>query len=230
MSNTDENEKIPIEPTCIFGTVNESSKRYDMYEILGEKLLDYRLTNITCFSKSNKSIYGIQFTYRNINDCKETTFIDVKSNEPDLIKQEMALNNEDIISLNSWITNDDINLIGFEITTNKKRSYKFGYGNDEEYYKVPDFEDLDNILIGFGCYADERDGITGLYGYFINRKKYISIIYEGIFSFRIALKNLQFKEKTEKNLAKMNEKNKILYKICLLPDNEFFSIIKYSID
>ena len=230
MSNSDANEKIPIEPTCILGTVQEASKRYDMYEILGEKLLDYRLTKITCFSKSNKSIYGIQFTYRNINDCKETTFIDVKSNEPDLIKQEMDLNNENIVTLNTWITNDNIKLIGFEVTTNKKRIYKFGYGKDEEYYKVPDFENLDNVLVGFGCYADEKDGVTGLYGYFINKKKYITIIYSGILSFRIKLKDPVFKEKTEKSLAKMSEKNKILYKICHLPDNQFFSIIKYSID
>ena len=80
---------ISLEPTCIYGTVSES-KNYDMKDILGDKLLDHRLSKIKCFLKSNTSIYGIQFTYRNINDCKETTFIDVKSNEKDLIEQEMA--------------------------------------------------------------------------------------------------------------------------------------------
>ena len=215
--------------TCNYGTVEESSKYYDMKEILGEKLIDYRLTKIKCFLKSNTSIYGIQFTYRNINDCKETTFIDVKSNEKDLIEQDMDLNNEEIKDLRIWL-NDEIYLIGFEVETNKGRIQKFGYGNNEQLIKIPDFEEENRVVIGFGCCADEKKGVTSLYGYYINKKQYISICYGGIFSLRIKLRDPEFYKKVEKNLNKMTEKNKILFKICQLPDNQFFNIIKYTID
>ena len=222
-------KEISIEPTCIYGTVEGESKMYDMYEILKEKILEYRITKIKCFLKSNTSIYGIQFVYRNINDCKETTFIDVKSKENDLIEQEMDLNNEEIKDLRVWL-NQDIKLIGFEVTTNKNRSQKFGYGGDDELIKIPDFEDKDKVIVGFGCYANDQSGVTGLYGFYETRKQYISVIYSGIFSLRIKIKDPKFQEKTEKKLEKMNEKNKILYRICKLPDNQFFNIIKYSID
>ena len=219
---------ISLEPTCIYGTVSES-KNYDMKDILGDKLLDHRLSKIKCFLKSNTSIYGIQFTYRNINDCKETTFINVKSNEKDLIEQEMDLNNEEIKDLRIWL-NDDINLIGFEVVTSKGRVQKFGYGNEEQLIKISDFEEEKRVIVGFGCYADEKNGVTAIYGYYISKKQYISVCYGGIFSLRIKLKDPEFKEKIDKKLDSMNEKNKILYKICQLPDNQFFNIIKYSID
>ena len=221
-------ESIAVEPTCIYGTVEGDSERFDMFEQLKDKLLDYRITKIRCFLKSNTSIYGIQFIYRNINDCTETTFIDVKSNQNDLIEQEMSLNNEEIKDLRVWL-NQDIKLIGFEVITNK-RTQKFGYGNEEQLIKISDFENLDKIIVGFGCYADQTNGVTGLYGFYISKKQYTSIIYSGIFSLRIKLKDPKFKEKTEKKLQKMNEKNNILYKICQFPDNQFFNIIKYSID
>lgn len=217
-----------IEPTCIYGTVAESTN-YDMKDILGEKLIDYRLTKIKCFLKSNTSIYRIQFTYRNTNDDKETTFIDVKSNEKDLIEQEMDLNNEEIINMRVWL-NDEINLIGFEVETKKGRIQKFGYGNDDQLIKISDFEEEKRFIVGFGCYADEKNGVTAIYAYYINKKQYISIFYDGIFSLRIKLKDPKFKEKKEKELNKMNEKNKILYRISQLPDNQFFNIIKYIFD
>ena len=225
---SEEEKTISLEPTCIYGTVAESTN-YDMKDILGSKLLDHRLTKIKCFLKSNTSIYGIQFTYRNINDCKETTFIDVKSNEKDLIEQEMDLNNEEIKDLRVWL-NDDINLIGFEVVTSKGRIQKFGYGNEEQLIKISDFEEESRVIVGFGCYADEKSGVTAIYAYYISKKQYISVCYGGIFSLRISLKDPKYKEKMDQKLDKMSEKNKILYKICQLPDNQFFNIIKYSIE
>ena len=101
-----EREKdIELITTCNYGTVQESTW-YDMKDILGDSLLDQRILKIRCFVKPNKSIYGIQFIYRNIYNCKETTFIDVKSNENDLLEQEMNFNNEDIKDLRVWLDGD----------------------------------------------------------------------------------------------------------------------------
>lgn len=221
-----EEKLMEVEPTCIYGTVQESIM-YDMKDILKEKLLDYRLTKITCMIKSKSSIYGIKFTYRNILNCEEKDIIEVKSKESDLIVQEMELNNEEIIDLRVW--EKDVKLIGFEVTTNKKRVQKFGYGTDEDLIIIDDFKDHDQIIVGFGCYADDKDGVTALYAYYTNKKKYISTIYSGIFALKIKLKDPDFKKKIEEKVIKMSEKNKILYRVCNLPDNQFFSVIKYSI-
>ena len=224
-----EREKdIELITTCNYGTVQES-RWYDMKDIVGDSLLDHRILKIRCFVKPNKSIYGIQFIYRNIYNCKETTFIDVKSNENDLLEQEMNFNNEDIKDLRVWL-DGDVKLIGFEVTTNKNRVKKFGYGNDEQLITISDFKEGDKIIVGFGCCADNKDGITSLYGYYVSRKKYIGVIYNGLLSLKIKIKDTQYKEKIEKKLKKMDEKNKILYRVAGLPDNQFFNIIKYSID
>lgn len=220
--------EIEIIPTCNYGSVAESTY-YDMKDILGDKILENRIIKIRCFLKPNKSIYGIQFIYRNIYDYKETTFIDVKSEEKDLLEQEMDFNNENIKDLRFWI-DQDTKLTGFEVTTNKNHVKKFGYGNDDQLIIVPDFEDGKKIVVGFGCCADNKEGITSLYAYYVRKNQYIAVIYSGLLSLKIKLKDPKYKEQIEKKLEKMDEKNKIAFLVALLPDNQFFNIIKYSIE
>ena len=224
----DNEAKISVMLTCAYGEI-EDYNNYDLFDILGSNLLDYKLTKIKCQLKSNTSIYGIQLTYKNINDGKETTLIDIKSDEKDLIEQEMDLKDEEIKDLRVWL-NENICLIGFEVTTNKNRIQKFGYGNDEELRVIKDFKNMDKIIVGFGFYANinEKKGITAIYAYFIDKHAYISYIFDGLLTLRTKVKQTIFKEKIKKKLTKMNEKNNILFKICQLPDNQFFNIIKYS--
>ena len=225
---TDKREKISLKITCVYGTISYSNNTtYDLYDILGKNLLDYKLTKIKCQLKSNKCIYGLQLIYRNKNDGKESTLIDIKSNEQDLIEQEMDLNGEEIKDLRVWI-DENTDLIGFEVIT-AKRSKKFGYGNDEQLTKIKDFEKLDKIIVGFGFYADEKNGIRSIYAYYISRNEFISYIYDGFFALRNKIKNEDFNKKIKNKLTNMSDRNNILYKICRLPDNQFFNIIKYSI-
>ena len=114
-------QSIGVMSTCNFGTVEEFSKYYDMKDEVGKSILDYRLTKIKCQLKSNDSIYGIQFYYRNINTGKEVALINVKAKETDLIEQEMAFGVEELVDFRTWLS-DDNKLIGFEVTTNKGRS------------------------------------------------------------------------------------------------------------
>ena len=160
---------IKIETTCAYGTIQDFSTRYDIFEILGNELLHNRLTKIKCFLKSN-SIYGLQFTYKNKIDAKET-IIDLNSKEKDLIEKEMDINDdEEIIDFNVWL-DYDIKLIGFEITTSKNRKQKFGYGNDYELIRAAEFENRDKIILGFAIFADKTDGVTDIMAYYINKKK-----------------------------------------------------------
>ena len=136
---------------------------FDVKDILGSKLFDYRIKKIKCQLKKDTSIYGIQLFYENINDGSIKTVIDIKSNEKDLIDQEFELDNEVITVMNVWL-NDDISLIGFEITTDKGRIFKFGYGNDHQLVKSSYFKENQNIIVGFGFYFDGESGITAIYG------------------------------------------------------------------
>ena len=221
------NSQLGVKTTCKFGTEFEFTQSYDMVEEVGKKILDYRLVKIKCQLKSNESIHGIQFIYRNINTSQESTLINIKTKKKDLIEQEMEFKMEDIIDLRVWLSSD-YKLIGFEVTTSKGRSQKFGYGNDEQLILCRDFEKKDNTIVGFGVGADDKSGITYLFAYYINKISYAVYLYSGVISLRIKIKDEDFKKKVEsKLLPVMNEKNKILYRVCALPDNQFFNIIKY---
>ena len=230
MSN-EQNILSGIKTTCNFGSVEENTKFYDMKEEVGKKILDYRLVKIKCQLKSNESIKGIQFIYRNINTSKECTLINVKPKKTDLdlVEQEMEFKMEDIIDLRTWLSTD-YKLIGFEVITSKGRTYKFGYGNDEQLIKCQDFDKKDNTIVGFGVGADDKNGVTSIFGYYLKKKTYAFYLYSGVISLRIKIKDEEFRKKTEsKLLPSMNEQNKILYRVCAMPDNQFFNIIKYAL-
>ena len=140
----------------------------------------------------------------------------------------MVLNNENIINLKVFLR--DVKLIGFEVTTNKNHSKKFGYGNDEELINISDLENLDNVVVGFGvCYGKEL-GVSSLYFYYMKKLDYILQIYSGVLSLKVKLKDIDFKEKVEKKLSKMSKKNKLFYRICSLPNNLYFGVIKYALE
>ena len=221
-------EEVKPIVTCLYGSNQEESKLYDMNDILKDKMINYKISKIKCQLKSNKGIYGIQLIYRNLIDGKETTIIDIQSKEKDLIEQEFDLCGEYILDIKTWITLDTIILIGFEITTNRKRTFKFGYGNDEQLVRITDLSKLDKVVIGFGVYANSYGLVTGIYGYYINKNSYIYYLYEGILSLRKKLKNKEFDEKIQKKLNNMSKKNQILYRICKLSENQFYNIMKYT--
>ena len=221
-----ENDKPIV--TCIYGLVPEESKCIDIYEILKDKIFNYKLSKIKCQIKSNKGLYGIQFIYRNLIDGKESTIINIQSKEKDLIEQEFDLNGDSIIDLKTWL-NDKYILTGFEVITNRNRAQKFGYGDDEPIKNIVDFKDLDKIIVAFGVYVNEEDNsITSLYGYYLNRSKFYMIMYKGILYLRKKTQNPTYVEKIKKKLPNMNKKNQLLFKICNLPQNQFFNIIKYT--
>ena len=223
-----EEEENPI-ITSNYGMVSENTKLYDMKDILNNKMLNYKITKIKCQLKSNIGIYGIQFFYRNLIDGKETAIINVQPKDSlfTLTEQEFDLCGEHIIDMNVWL-NQEIILMGFEIITSKNRVQKFGYGNDEELIKIRDLKGLDNIVIGFGLYVNESNCIESIYGYFIKKNIYISNLYKGIIHLREKSKNPEYKEKIQKKLSNMSKRNQILYRICCLPENQFFSVIKYT--
>ena len=70
--------------------------------------------------------------------------------------------------------------------------------------------------------------IIYIYGYYLNKSEFFSIMYKGILYLRRKTQNSTYVEKIKKKLGNMNKKNQILFKICNLPQNQFFNIIKYT--
>jgi len=141
----------------------------------------------------------------------------------------MILNIEYITDIKLWI-NDEIRLIGFELKTNRGNYKKFGYGNIQDLRKCHELKNNDKALIGFGFAESQKNGIIGMNIYYVDKLKYIFLINSGIFELRIKIKNEQYKNELVKKASKCNnEQKKLLFRVCCLPDNQFFEIIKFTI-
>ena len=226
------NSKINLIYSVLFGSKEKDSKIYTFNNIKDNDILNYRLTKIKCQIKSNEGIYGIQIIYQNLISLEEDTLINIKSDLPDLIEQEMTFNYEQILDIKFWL-NDDIKLIGFEVITSKGRFKKFGYGNDNQLRLCPELSNKERAVVKFTIFEKEKNGITGITLYHMDKKTHAFYIYRGLFALRIKLKNVKNKNDLEKKFLenKISEpKNKLLFKICCLPDNQFFNIIKYALN
>ena len=223
--------EIHLIHTICFGKKEKDSKIYDFNNIKGEDTLNYRITKIKCQIKSNEGIYGIQMIYQNLTTLEENTLINIKSNEPNLIEQEMTFNFEQILDMNIWV-NDDIKLIGFEVITNKGQFMKFGYGNDEQLRYCHELKNKERAVVKFTIFESKKNGIIGMTLYHINKRTHAFYIYRGIFGLRIKLKNDENKNEMKKKIDDKicDPKKKLLFKICCLPDNQFFNVIKYALN
>ena len=227
MSNS-EIKKTNIFLTCLYGNIQKNAILYNYTDKINNRILEYKLTKIICQSKLNENIRGMQFFYKNVIDNKEIALIDIKSKEKDLIEEHFYLNGEDIINMNVWLDALTLNLLGFEIITNKNRKKKFGYGNNEQLINIPDFKELTNIILGFNVYTNQNNELTCIYAYYMDKNEYFWLKFEGIFALKNQLSNQNYNEKIIKKLNNMSRENQILYRICKLPKNLFFDIIKYA--
>ena len=228
-ANTKLKDGLNILSTCIYGKREENSKIHDIRNVVGKSILDYRLIKIKCQIKQGIGIYGLQLTYRDLITNEDKALINIISKEPNLIEQEMDLNIENISDVKIWI-NDEIKLIGFEIQSNRGNYKKFGYGNLQELRVCHQLKNKERAVIGFGFIENSKNGIIGMYMYHVNRITYSFYLYSGIFSLRIRAKNDKYKNELKKKADKCTDiSKKILFNICCLPDNQFFSIIKFTL-
>ena len=224
------NNKINLTPSCLYGKSEIDSKIHNIRDILGNNILDYRITKIKCQIKSNEGIYGIEMVYKNLITEEEKTLINIKSEEPNLIEQEIKFDLEIILDIKFWC-NDENKLIGFEVNTNKGKFQKFGYGDDNQLKLCHQIKNKERVVVGFCLFEKENKGITGMFIYHMNKKTYAFFIYKGIFGLRVKIKNDKYKKEIEKTVDKFDDiKKKLLFKICCLSDNQFFNVIKYTLN
>ena len=217
--------EIHIKETDCFGLITKESISYDDTDYFGNSLILFELSKIKCYIKGNKGIIGIQLIYKNREDKKEYTSIDIKTNDK-CFEQEFIFQPKEIIT-NVMIFRKEY-LKGFEITTNLSRSYRFGLDNGEK-IMLNEFSSGKNMVIGFYSKFDYNNGITALGLYYIEKKIYSIFLSMGIFYLRAKLKNKNFCDSIKNNFANIDYESKALFQACLLPVNIFMEIMKYII-
>ena len=220
------NKIVEYEATPNYGLTTEKSIILDDLLIFKEFLIGYRLHRIKCWVEKNSGIIGIQLCYKDRETNEEIISID-KHRAEETTSQEFILHPLELITgLVIWKNNS---LSGFEITTNKKRIKRFGYDDGEKILPEEFSENNINIILGFFFTYEPKIGISSIGCYYLNRKVFSLILYSGILYLRIKLKDEKFKSEIKSRLNEMDNSDKALYYTCLLPSNQFYGIIKYTL-
>ena len=223
-------ELITIEYTSNFGLIKENLETFDEHKILGNYLLNYKIQKIKCYYEKNVGICGFQIFYVERMTSQEIKTIDIgkKIKNDNIEEQEIVLEpNEMINKITIWICEQ---FRGFEVGTNKDKKQKFGWCEENNNCKKIDLDEFykdNNFLVGFYGAFHKIDGILSMGFYYVREKLFYLFSYDGIFRLRVKLKNEEFKKRIFDNFNNLKLSDKALCKVCCLPDNQFFGIIKY---
>ena len=221
---------IAIESTSNFGLWKENIQHFDESKILGEYLLNYKLHRIKCFYEKNVGICGLQIFYIERMTSLEIKTIDIgkKYTNENIEEQEIILgSNESINKLSIWLCTQ---FRGFEVMTNKNKKQRFGWCEEgKEWIKIDleEFFENNNCLVGFYGSIHKIEGILSMGFYYVNQKSFYLFSYIGFFRLRVKLKNEEFRKKVFEKIDEYKYSDKALCMTCILPDNQFFGIIKY---
>ena len=218
--------KNKMKDTYSYGLIEEKAINLDEKRIIGKSLLNYNIYKIRCWTEKNVGLSGIQIYHKDRFTSKEEITINViKDNKKGEEEEIILAPNEMINEISIW---KDDKLRGFEVKTSKGREKKFGCFEKGKEIKLDDeFENGNNYLLGVNLNFEKIEGINSISFYYINKHTFYISLYLGYFILRVKLKNKDFKNKIEKNVKNLDYSDKMLYKSCCLPDNQFFAIFKY---
>ena len=177
-----------------------------------------------------KTLLGIQCLYKNIITGEEKLSLihSGKLSSSSIIVKEILLKTGEYLTKFFIAFDYKISYIKFE--TNLNSFIEFGNKENKEMKTVMLNKGLNMIQCFIGYKNKNR--ILALQCKYISRKDFININIMDILRLRHYFKkNEKEKEKwSNKNLLnKYNKDIKIIVKLCLLPDNHFFSVIKFLI-
>lgn len=226
MNLLEEYYTIKIYNTSNYGLLKENTTAFDDKRILGEYLLNFKLEKIRCIYKINVGISEMEIFYKDRINNKLVKTIDTKTkiseNEEE---QEFILeSNEMINEVTIW---KEEALRGFEVKTNKGKIMQFGWCEGQK-IELDEFDKGNNYVVGFFCGYHKKDGVISIGFYYVDKRSFYLFLNLGIFLLRIRLsKNDEFKKKINENINKLSNSDKVLFKACCLPSNQFFAIFKY---
>ena len=225
-------EKIAneIKQTLLFGMViPDEIKRFDDTKFCTkENLFENRLSQIKFFigEKNGKEIIlGLQTFYSNVNgkDIPNEEARDKSEKELDIKVLKIPPN--DYIC-NFFVSTGDDRITQIKLVT--KKGTTFTVGSDEGEEKIVDFIN-DNkdymILFFFGGYRKCLEAIAAGY---IPLKSYLGTTL-GYFELKRKVKDQSFREAIEAKINQLKDSDRVLFRVCTLPDSCFNSIIRYCL-
>lgn len=169
-----------------------------------------------------KGIQNLKLIYTNI-DGKEEVLLDTtngKKELPEAIEFQVGEVIEYVI-----IYCQEEKFCGLDISTNKRNSNKIGKTNIDNPFRVRDDK---KVVVGLGCYASEKLGVTGIYFYQIDRKLYGICETLGMRQLRAKVKiNKEYKKILDEKEKDLKDKQRLAYRVCNLPDQIYFQIVNY---
>ena len=221
-----EKKLVDYQATPNYGLITENSILLDDLQIFKEFLISYRIHRIRCWQNKQLGIIGIQLYYKDRDTNEEIISINkVKNADSTLI--EFNLNPLEYITGLTIYKTDLLN--GFSIITNKKREKLFGYDIGEQIIPESFEEEGKNVILGFFFTFEQNLVISSIGCYYLNRVFFSLILYSGILYLRIKLKDEGFRKEIENKLDKLEIPDIALYKICLLPNIQFYGVLKYTL-
>ena len=186
-------------------------------------------TNTQNENINGKYILGIQCEYHNsINGEQKKTDLHCGSlNSNDIIIKELDLSHQDYITKFYICYNDIISYIKF--ITKKGQILEAGqFNKDLEKTISFNLDPYPHMIQFFHGYYNEY-GLRALGCTHLQRKNYFFFKLFDVFRFRYFLKkNENEKEKwTEDKIKELNYECKTFIKLCLLPNAQFYCVIKY---
>ena len=220
-----EKKLVEYSATPNYGLITEKSITLDDISIFGYYLISYRVHSIRCWQNKQLGIIGIQLHYKDRDTNEDIISVNKVKNDKSTLVEFILDPLEFIIGLT--IYKSDL-LNGFSIKTNKKREKLFGYDLGDKI--IPEeFEEDKNVILGFFFTFEPNMRASSIGCYYLNKTFFSLILYSGILYLRIRLKDEKFKNEIEKKLDKLDKPYVALFKMCLLPNIQFYGILKYSL-
>ena len=220
-----EKKLVEYSATPNYGLITEKSITLDDISIFGYYLISYRVHTIRCWQNKQLGIIGIQLHYKDRDTNEDIISVNKVKNDKSTLVEFILDPLEFIIGLT--IYKSDL-LNGFSIKTNKKREKLFGYDLGDKI--IPEeFEEDKNVILGFFFTFEPNMRASSIGCYYLNKTFFSLILYSGILYLRIRLKDEKFKNEIEKKLDKLDKPYVALFKMCLLPNIQFYGVLKYSL-
>jgi len=201
------------------------SRIYDIYPVFKKKLLDYHIHKIVYSLNERQYIQSFKVVYKNRNNGEEIVGDSENSHVQGEIEEEFVLQDmEEIIDVFFYYDNKD-DLTSICLTTNRGNIKYIGKQGDK-YRKDQHLKEHEKVVLGFGLTSSKQYGVTSMFCYYIDKKKYGVIQYIGLIQLKAKLsKDKEFQDKVElkKELLMKNLNLFLKFVLCLV---QHFSLLQ----
>ena len=228
--NENGKEKIISKETLI--ETDNLSKIYDIYPTCKKNLLNYHIHKIVYSLNTEQKIQSFKIIYKNRNNGQEMVLDSENSHLQNEKPEEFVLQDmEEIIDVYFYYDKkgDEVgDLTTICLTTNRGTVKYIGGKQSDNIFKDRNLETKEKVVLSFGITSSKKNGVTSMYCYYIDKKKYGVIQYLGLIQLKAKLsKNKDFADSIEAKKASLDEKNKLIAEVCSLPNTAFFPIANY---